>query len=116
MSQKLQQDNLVSKLELKNKITRTKSHELFQALLIEILLVCTGSCKTYSLRLNNSMICQTVSKKHKAAGFPLTEEPLTLTFLSKLYLVSQIKLPLSNGKEILLILNILDKAFKTDTV
>ena len=52
------------------------------------------------------MICQTVSKKHKAAGFPLTE-PLTPTFLSKLYFFTQIKLPLSNGQEILLILNIL---------
>ena len=52
------------------------------------------------------MICQTVSKKQKAAGFPLTE-PLTLTFLSKLYFVTQIKLPLSNGQEILLILDIL---------
>ena len=62
------------------------------------------------------MICQTVSKKHKAAGFPLTEEPLTLTFLSKLYFFTQIKLPLSNGQEILHIVNILDKSFKTDTV
>ena len=61
------------------------------------------------------MICQTVSKKLHAAVFPLTE-PLTLTFLSKLYFVTQIKLPLSNGQEILLIMNILDKAFKTDTV
>ena len=62
------------------------------------------------------MICQTVSKKHNAAVFPLTE-PLTLTFLSKLhYFVIQIKLPLSNGQEILLIMNILDKACKTDTV
>ena len=60
------------------------------------------------------MICQTVSKKHNAAVFTLTE-PLTLTFLSKLYFVTQIKLPLSNGQEILLIMNILDKAFKTDT-
>lgn len=49
------------------------------------------------------MIChdQTVSKKHNAAVFSLTE-PLTLTFLSKLYFVTQIKLPLSNGPEILL--------------
>ena len=61
------------------------------------------------------MICQTVSKKHTAAVFPLTE-PLTLTFLSKLYFFTQIKLPLSNGQEILHIVNILDKSFKTDTV
>ena len=61
------------------------------------------------------MICQTVSKKHKAAGFPLTES-LTLTFLSKLYFVSQIKLPLSNEPEILLMMNIMPKSFKTDTV
>ena len=61
------------------------------------------------------MICQTVSKKHNAAVFSLTE-PLILTFLSKLYFVTQIKLPLSNGQEILHIVNILDKSFKTDTV
>ena len=61
------------------------------------------------------MICQTVNKKHTAAVFPLTE-PLTLTFLSKLYFFTQIKLPLSNGQEILHIVNILDKSFKTDTV
>lgn len=61
------------------------------------------------------MICQTVSKEHNAAVFPLTE-PLTLTFLSKLYFVTQIKLPLSNGPEILLIMNIMPKSFKTDTV
>ena len=61
------------------------------------------------------MICQTVSKKHTAAVFPLTE-PLTLTFLSKLYFFTQIKLPLSNGQEILHIVNILDKSFKTDSV
>ena len=62
------------------------------------------------------MIChdQTVSKKHNAVVFPLTE-PLTHTFLSQLYFVSQIKLPLSDGQE-LLIINILDKSFKTDTV
>ena len=61
------------------------------------------------------MIWQTVSKKHNATVFPWTE-PLTLTFLSKLYFVTQIKLPLSNGQEMLHIVNIMDKSFKTDTV
>ena len=60
------------------------------------------------------MIWKTVSKKHNATVFPWTE-PLILTFLSKLYFVTQIKLPPSDGQE-LLIINILDKSFKTDTV
>lgn len=64
------------------------------------------------------MICQTVSKKHNAKVFPLTE-PLhdSYTFYSNyITLLHKIKLPLSNGQEILLIMNILDKAFDTASV
>ena len=57
------------------------------------------------------MICQTVSKT-QCCSFPIDWATDSYTFIQTTLFVTQIKLPLSNGQEILHIVNILDKVFQ----